>query len=85
MLNLKPQMIASTLWKRKQPRKNPQDNFQKPQLGFQKLNYDGASKGNPGQGGAGGIFWNSQGSVCIIYTMELGFSTNNEVELMAIK
>lgn len=54
-------------------------------MGFLKLNYDRVSKGNPGQEGIGGIFRNSQGSMCKVYVMDLGFSMNNEAELMVVK
>jgi hypothetical protein len=30
---------------------------------FLKINFDGASKGNPGLAGAGGIFWDSTGVI----------------------
>ena len=50
-------MLAPSLWKQKPPGINPQDKFQVPQQWFLKLNYDGASKVNPGQAGVGGISW----------------------------
>lgn len=50
-----------------------------------KINYDEASKGNPGQVGEGGIFQDSKGLVWKIYAMDLGFTMNNEAELMEVK
>jgi hypothetical protein len=35
------------------------EKWEPPPQGFIKLNYDGASKGNPGQAGAGGLFRDS--------------------------
>ena len=46
-----------------------------------KLNFDGASKGNPGPAGFGGIFRNSQGDIQAIYYGSIGWDTNNSAEL----
>jgi hypothetical protein len=54
--NLQPQMLYKGLWKYKPPEHTIEEHWSPPQPGFIKLNYDGASKGNPGQAGAGGIF-----------------------------
>ena len=51
---------------------------------FIKLNFDGASKGNPGPAGGEGVFRNSQGEILHIYTINLGHSTNNSAELNAM-
>ena len=51
---------------------------------FINLNFDGASKGNLGPTGGGGVFWNSQGEILHIYTINLGHSTNNVAELNAM-
>ena len=63
-LNLKPEMMAITLWKYIPHCQNLEDKWKAPQNGFIKLNYDGASKGNPRKVGAGGIFRNSRGESC---------------------
>lgn len=68
-LNLKPQMLSTTLWKYSARRKNSPDRWQVLQNGFIKLNFYGASKGNPGQAGIGGIFRNSHGEACRVYAM----------------
>ena len=52
-------MLYKTLWKYRPPRQLLEEQWKPPQLGFIKLNYDGASQGNPRQAGAGGIFRNS--------------------------
>ena len=84
-LNLKPEMLSQGSWKFRPPNQSTQEQWMPPLQGFLKLNYDGASKGNPGQAGAGGIFRNSQGIVCRFYALDLGHATNNEAELMAVK
>ena len=54
-LNLKPQMLYKNIWKYKPPPQKIEEKWRAPQIGFIKLNYDGASKGNPGQEGTRGI------------------------------
>jgi ribonuclease HI len=46
------------------------------------MNFDGASRGNPGPGGAGGIFRDAQGEIVSLYTIRLGHTTNNGAELV---
>lgn len=46
-----------------------------------KLNFDGASKGNPGKAGFGGIFRDHKGSPLLIYLGNIGWDTNNSAEL----
>ena len=84
-LNLKLQMLHLGLWKYRPPNQSLEEHWLPPQPGFIKINYDGASKGNPGQAGSGGIFCNSQGAVCRFYALDLGHTTNNKAELMAVK
>lgn len=52
-----------------------------PPQGIFKLNFDGASKGNSGPAGFGGIFRNSQGDALAIYYGSIGWDTNNSAEL----
>ena len=85
VLNLKLEMLSHGLWKFRPPNQSSQEQWTPPQQGFLKLNYDGASKGNPGQAGAGGLFRNSQEIVCRFYAFDLGHATNNEAELLAVK
>ena len=77
-LNLNPQMLSPSLWKFKPNVENITKNLQPPPIGFLKLNFDGASKGNPGQAVIGGIFRNSQASAVRIYLFPIGFATNND-------
>jgi len=55
-----------------------------PEQPFLKLNYDEASKNNPGIAGFGGVFHNSMGSILWIYYGNLGHTTNNVAELQAL-
>jgi len=48
------------------------------------LNFDKASKGNPGPVGLGGIFRENTGHTRWVYTDKGGLMTNNEEEMMAI-
>ena len=48
---------------------------------YLKLNFDGASKGNPGEAGFGGIFRDHQGRPLLIYYGSIGWDTNNSAEL----
>eukprot|EP00253_Pinus_taeda_P014528 PITA_14528 len=53
--------------------------------GSLKLNFDGASRGNPGTTGIGGVIRNQDGEIIHIYYRELGESTNNEMEFVALE
>eukprot|EP00253_Pinus_taeda_P017843 PITA_17843 len=46
-----------------------------------KLNFDGASKGNPGKAGFGGIIRNHKGNDIQVYFGNIGWDTNNSAEL----
>lgn len=52
-----------------------------PPEGVFKLNFDGASKGNPGPAGFGGIVRNSRGETQLIYYGSIGWDSNNSAEL----
>jgi len=45
------------------------------------LNFDGASKGNPGKAGYGGIFRDRRGTPLLTFTGSIGWDTNNSTEL----
>jgi ribonuclease HI len=49
------------------------------------MNFDGASKGNPGWTGMGGVIRDSQGKIIWLYTGSLGNSTNNAAEFGALE
>jgi ribonuclease HI len=53
--------------------------------GFIKLNFDGASKGNPGLVGLGGVFRNEEGKILKAYARKLGFNNNNAAKLLALE
>ncbi|KAL0349756.1 UNVERIFIED_CONTAM: putative ribonuclease H protein [Sesamum radiatum] len=56
----------------------------KPDRGWFKLNTDGASKGNPGIAGAGGIIRNHLGQTVLAFQEHLGLTSNTAAELKAI-
>ena len=47
---------------------------------FFKLFFDGASKGNPGKVGGGGVIINPNGKVEVEYSWNIGYDTNNMAE-----
>jgi hypothetical protein len=51
---------------------------------FVKLNFDGASKGNPGDAGYGVVFRNQAGQILVIGAGSLGHTTNNVAELWGL-
>jgi len=57
------------------------DTWAPPRDGFLKLNFDGASKGNPGRAGYGGVFRNSLGQALWAFHGYIGQDTNNSAEL----
>lgn len=56
-----------------------------PSKGYLKYNIDGASKGNPGIAGFGGVLRDEEGKIIFIFHYHLGRATNNMVELMALE
>jgi len=46
---------------------------------------DGASKGNPGPSGAGGVIYDSSGQIVAKISQSLGIQTNNVAEYLALK
>ncbi|KAI3443768.1 hypothetical protein Pfo_000433 [Paulownia fortunei] len=55
-----------------------------PAQGWIKLNSDGASKGNPGIAGAGGLLRNWNGDVLVAFYEAIGVQTNSVAELHAV-
>ena len=51
---------------------------------FIKLNFDGASQGNPAPAGGEGVFHNDSGEILCLYALNLGHNTNNGAELTAL-
>ncbi|KAH9292835.1 hypothetical protein KI387_041984, partial [Taxus chinensis] len=64
------------------PKKN--SSWIRPGENVVKLNFDGASKGNLGPAGGGGILRNSEGDWLFAYAGPLGRQTNNMVEARAL-
>jgi ribonuclease HI len=55
-----------------------------PPIGFIKINFDGASKGNPGPSGYGAVIKNPKGEILILTVGYLGETTNNAAELIGL-
>jgi len=61
------------------------DFWQPPPHGFSKFNIDGASKGNPGDAGYGGVIRDEEGNIEVIFHSDLGRETKNMAEFIAIE
>ena len=48
------------------------------------LHVDGASKGNPGNSGSGGVLFDSSGKIVLKFAWGLGHNTNNIAEILAL-
>ena len=48
---------------------------------YWKLNFDGASRGNPGNSGLGACIRDSHGTVVVVITSPLPIGTNNMAEV----
>jgi ribonuclease HI len=55
-----------------------------PPPGFHKVNFDGASKGNPGRSGYGAVIRNNLGQIQSITAENLGCDTNNSTEIWGL-
>jgi ribonuclease HI len=60
-------------------------NWKPTPVGSLKMNFDGASKGNPGRTGMGGVIRDSKGNIIWLYVGILGNSTNNAAEFGALE
>jgi len=49
------------------------------------MNFDGASKRNPGRKGMGGLIRDSKGNIIQMYARSVGKSTNNAMEFRALE
>lgn len=83
-LNLKFEMVHHKHTSRHDMRIQSPDKFSYPRDNFVKLNFDGASKGNPGEAGFGGIFRDSNNQVRWIFADWGGEMTNSEAEFWAL-
>jgi len=61
------------------------DFWHPPPQGFMKFNIDGASKGNLGTAGYGGVLRDENGCIHFIFHFHLGRATNNMAELIALE
>jgi ribonuclease HI len=58
--------------------------WEAPSRNFFKLNFDGASKGNPGLAGYEAVIRNSDGEILHILAGSMGHNTNNTVEIWSL-
>lgn len=77
-LNIEYNMIYPRKERHQRAQTQSQAQFKYPGENFIKLNFDGASKGNPGLAGFGGIFRDSMGRTRWVYADKGGIMTNNE-------
>eukprot|EP00253_Pinus_taeda_P010995 PITA_10995 len=81
-------MEFSMIYPRKDKKRNPQaqspNQFRYPGEHFIKLNFNGASKGNPGPAGLGGVFRDGKGKTRWVFVEWGGEMTKNEAELWAV-
>eukprot|EP00253_Pinus_taeda_P021290 PITA_21290 len=83
-LNLKFEMVFHKQNPNHEMRIQSRDKFSYPKDNFIKLNFDGASKRNPGEAGFGGIFRDNSNQVRWIFADWGGEMTNNEAEFWAL-
>lgn len=60
-------------------------NFLHPPQGFTKLNFDGASKGNPDLAGLGGLIWDTEGKNLKVFVAACGTTTNNVADFLGLE
>ncbi|OIS98531.1 putative ribonuclease h protein, partial [Nicotiana attenuata] len=58
--------------------------WQPPSIGTYKLNIDGSCLGNPGRGGIGGVFRDSNGNWILGFNMGFAYATNIQMEAMSL-
>eukprot|EP00253_Pinus_taeda_P036043 PITA_36043 len=75
---------SPTISSKHEPR-TEQQGWHMPPTGFLKLNFDGASRGNPGPAGIGGVIRNHKGEILYIYSPALGEAAKNEMEFAAME
>jgi hypothetical protein len=58
--------------------------WEKPELGWFKLNTDGSSFVNPGESGAGGLIRDHKGNLIVAFSEYFGIGSNNKAELLGV-
>ena len=59
--------------------------WEKPAIGWRKLNSDGSSLGNPGRAGGGGLIWDEEGNWVLGYSRQIGITSSFIAELWALR
>lgn len=83
-LNMDFRMIYPRKENRIEPHIQSPNQFRYPGEHIIKMNFDGASKGNPGPTGLGGVFRDSKRKTRWVFAEWGGEMTNNEAELLAV-
>lgn len=78
-------VIPQGIDKKESMRDNVEEFWHPPPDGFLKYNIDGASKGNSGEAGFGGVLRDDTGCIISLFHGHLGKATNNMAELMALE
>lgn len=78
-------MIDNKAWNTRNVGMNSGSHFIHLEEGFIKLNFNGASKGNPREAGLRGLFRETRTNTCLIYAESCGISSNSEVEFAAVR
>jgi ribonuclease HI len=65
-------------------RKTSPTHWEAPSMNFFKLNFDGASKGNPGPAGYSAVIRNSDREILHILAGSMGHNTNNAVKIWSL-
>lgn len=76
---------ASICLAQKSDKFSKEDNWVASQIDWVKFNVDGASAGNPGKVGIGGVLWDGRGELITKFSKQVGVCDANHAEMLAIR